>query len=129
MTDCHLCKRWKFPSYKWQNAIQDASSFYVNNGEKGLYSPAASTTAASLLLGSCSPSQPCPSDVPTGTTAIPQCLLETHGSLNPINCALVCGSAGDDRNSTCPPGTLRQYFQNTAICTVVEHGCCMCAGQ
>jgi hypothetical protein len=30
--DCHLCKRWKFPSYKWQNAIQDASSFYVNNG-------------------------------------------------------------------------------------------------
>jgi hypothetical protein len=32
MTDCHLCKRWKFPSYKWQNAIQDASSFYVNNG-------------------------------------------------------------------------------------------------
>ena len=32
MTDCHLSKRWKFPSCKWQNAIQDASSFYVNNG-------------------------------------------------------------------------------------------------
>jgi hypothetical protein len=65
---------------------------------------------------SCSQSQPCPSDVPTGTTAIPQCVLETSGSQDPTNCALICSGAGG-HGGTCPPGASCQQIQNTGICT------------
>jgi C1A family cysteine protease len=64
----------------------------------------------------CSDSIPCPTDVPGGATAIPQCALETSGSTTATNCALICGGSGG-HGGTCPTGASCQKIQNTAICT------------
>lgn len=64
----------------------------------------------------CSPScasGPCPTDVPTGTTAMPECALETQGSSKPSRCALICESS-----SKCPTGASCQMVQGTiGLCT------------
>ena len=67
-------------------------------------SPGCSTTAA------------CPTDVPGGATALPQCILEAQGSQTPNHCALICGGAGG-HGGTCPPGASCEQIQNTGLCT------------
>ena len=67
----------------------------------------------------CSPKcglfKPCTTDVPPGTTATPECVLEAQGHASPTNCALVCtpgsGSGG------CPTGASCQAIQTVGICT------------
>jgi C1A family cysteine protease len=54
----------------------------------------------------CSSSKPCPTDLPAGTTAQAECVLETSGSSTPTNCALICNPATNDgcpTNATCKP--------------------------
>ena len=64
----------------------------------------------------CSPAcglfKPCPKDVPTGTTATPECALETPGSKSPSRCALICQSS-----SKCP---------TNASCKTVQAGIGVC---
>ena len=72
----------------------------------------------SFCSPSCSSSSPCPTDVPGGGTALPQCVLESSGAQNPTNCALVCHSTFP--YGTCPAGAQCQHIQNTAICTYAD---------
>ena len=67
----------------------------------------------SFCSPSCSVTQPCPTNVPPGTTAQPECVLEAQGSSSPTNCALICnpGQGG------CPQGAQCQAIQGTGICT------------
>jgi len=76
--------------------------------------------AGKFCSPTCSPSAPCPSDVPTGTTAQPQCVLEATGTSTPSNCALICrmedvglvGFAGG-----CPDKATCKQVQTSALCT------------
>ena len=62
----------------------------------------------------CSGSTSCPA-APAGSTAVPQCVLESQGSSSPTNCALICGGGGA-HGGTCPTGATCQQIQNTGIC-------------
>jgi len=56
----------------------------------------------------------CPSDLPTGTTATPRCVLETSGSKTPTQCALMCKGKGA---TGCPPNASCKAIQGLGICT------------
>lgn len=60
----------------------------------------------------CSASTACPTSVPAGTTATPECILEMSGSQTPSNCALVCNT--DD---SCPQGATCETINGSGICT------------
>jgi len=68
----------------------------------------------------CSRTQACPTDVPAGTTAQPDCVLEAQGTSEPTNCALICrvedvglvGKAGG-----CPDKATCKQVQTSALCT------------
>jgi hypothetical protein len=58
----------------------------------------------------------CPTDVPGGATAKPECVLETAGSSKPTQCALICtpsANSGDE----CPTGASCKAISGTGICT------------
>ena len=87
----------------------------------------ANTTITGLKGSFCSPKclagQVCPSDLPPGTTATPQCVLEKPPSQSPTQCALIC-KANDEAEamtrldgSVCPSGASCKPIQTTAICT------------
>ena len=66
----------------------------------------------------CSPAckfifKPCPKDVPPGTTATPQCNLETPGASGPSQCSLVCSGG-----ATCPAKASCKMVQGSiGLCT------------
>merc|ERR1719329_768784 len=64
----------------------------------------------------CSTLHSCPTDVPGGATALPECILEAQGSQTPNHCALICGGSGG-HGGTCPPGASCEQIQNTGLCT------------
>jgi hypothetical protein len=70
----------------------------------------------SFCSPSCSASSPCPSDVPSGTTARPECVLEKQGSSSPTNCALICNPAAQGSGG-CPDKASCKPIQGTGICT------------
>eukprot|EP01052_Picozoa_sp_SAG31_P019177 SAG31_NODE_1388_length_8538_cov_3.310843_5_plen_456_part_00 len=78
--------------------------------------------AGSMCCPVCSSAEPCPSDVPPGTTAKPQCILGAPGQ-PPSYCALVCKSNDKETQTTklddlmCPPKASCKPIQTTAICT------------
>lgn len=71
----------------------------------------------------CSPTSPCPTDVPAGTTAKGQCVLQTPGGSSPTQCALICKSNDPFTLKTmlndlaCPAKASCKPIQTTAICT------------
>ena len=71
----------------------------------------------------CSASSPCPADVPAGTTAKPECVLQTPGGTGPSQCALICKSNDPFSLMTllddlaCPPKASCKPISTTAICT------------
>lgn len=66
---------------------------------------------------SCSSSSPCPTDVPTGTTAAPECVLEAAGSSSPTNCALICNPSANPSQNGCPDKATCKPIQTVGICT------------
>jgi hypothetical protein len=62
----------------------------------------------------CSATQPCTTDIPDGTTARPECVLETAGSSSPTNCALICDPSGSDK---CPSGATCKPISGLGVCT------------
>lgn len=69
---------------------------------------------------SCSASAACPTDVPAGTTATPQCALETAGKSSPTNCALICSQSlpiPDDASDSCPAKASCKAIGGVGICT------------
>merc|ERR1719305_124264 len=52
----------------------------------------------------------CPKNVPAGTTAQPNCVLETAGSSKPTQCALICDPSGSDK---CPAKASCKSIQGT----------------
>merc|ERR1712224_825598 len=79
--------------------------------------------SGSFCSPSCSMTQPCPA-VPKGTTAQGKCILETQGSSQPTQCALVCNPKAGSRRllgggggGSCPKGATCQPIQGTGICT------------
>jgi len=62
----------------------------------------------------CSTSKPCPTDVPDGTTASPECVLETAGSSSPTNCALICTPGSNDE---CPQNASCKPISGIGVCT------------
>jgi len=62
----------------------------------------------------CSPSSACPTDIPDGATARPECILETSGSSQPTNCCLVCNPG---ENAQCPTNASCKAIQGIGICT------------
>jgi len=65
----------------------------------------------------CSSSKPCPTDVPKGTTAQPECVLEMSGSSNPTQCALICDPSQGAGRDGCPARATCKAIQTTGICT------------
>ena len=59
----------------------------------------------------CSASESCPA-APKGTTAGPECCVETAGAKKPTYCALICESG-----ETCPKGATCKPVQGVGICT------------
>merc|ERR1712188_28322 len=57
----------------------------------------------------------CTKDVPPGTTAKPECVLETSGSSTPTQCALICNPA--DESDGCPQNASCTAISGTGICT------------
>ena len=87
-----------------------------------------SNTTITGLKGSfcsptCSTSSPCPTDIPAGTTAAPQCVLEKPPSTTPSQCALICSANDEEEEMTkldgtvCPHGASCKPISTTAICT------------
>lgn len=75
----------------------------------------------SFCSPSCSATTRCTTDVPPGTTATPQCVLETSGSSQPTQCALIC-QPSDWKNLAvgaggCPDKASCKSIQGTGICT------------
>ena len=56
----------------------------------------------------------CPTDVPSGTTARPECVLEKQGTSHPTNCALICTPGSDD---SCPAKASCKPIQTVGVCT------------
>jgi hypothetical protein len=71
--------------------------------------------AGDFCSPSCSPSQACPTDVPKGTTAKPQCVLEAGGAAQPTNCALICDPSAT--SGGCPEKASCKAIQGTGLCT------------
>ena len=71
----------------------------------------------------CSASSPCPTDLPAGTTAKPQCALQTPGGTGPSQCALICKSNDPFGLMTmlddlaCPAKASCKPISTTALCT------------
>jgi hypothetical protein len=68
----------------------------------------------------CTKTAPCPTDVPDGATAAPQCVLETQGSQTPTQCALICQPSknlADGSNAACPTKATCKAIQTTGLCT------------
>ena len=66
----------------------------------------------------CSTAKPCPTDVPAGTTAKGQCVLEMSGQPQPSQCALICaGADGKPNNLACPAKATCKPISTTAVCT------------
>jgi len=91
-------------------AVEANPSHYGDPKPDGCLSDELSVEVEGLSGDFCSPycstSKPCPSDLPSGTTANPECVLETAGSSSPTNCALICNPADNDscpQNATCKP--------------------------
>lgn len=57
----------------------------------------------------------CSKDVPPGTTAKPECVLEASGSSKPTDCALICVPAALD--SGCPAKASCKAISGTGLCT------------
>ena len=61
----------------------------------------------------CGPNLPCPENTHFGSTAVGQCVLETPGTPQPSQCALICHpSVGG-----CPKGASCQPIQGLGVCT------------
>ena len=61
----------------------------------------------------CSNQDPCPTDVPDGATAEPQCVLKMQNGKE--NCALICNPNADDQQ--CPKHASCKSIQSTGVCT------------
>jgi len=69
----------------------------------------------SFCSPNCGATSPCPTDVPTGTTAQPKCVLDAPGSQSPTNCALICKPG--DLDNQCPTNASCKAIQGTGLCT------------
>jgi len=117
----------RYVSY-WRLAVPPAMKKFGGEYEKPPCQSGEEAVQVQGLSGSfCSPScsltQPCP-PVPKGTTAKGQCILETQGSSQPTQCALVCNPksgrrllGGGGGGGSCPKGATCQPIQGTGICT------------
>ena len=66
-----------------------------------------------VLLAQVRPQLPCPENTHFGSTAVGQCVLETPGTPQPSQCALICHpSVGG-----CPKGASCQPIQGLGVCT------------
>merc|ERR1719191_1608193 len=63
---------------------------------------------------SCGLFKPCPSDLPTGVTAKPQCALQ-DASTHKKYCALICSPSGND--GQCGTNASCKSIQGVGICT------------
>jgi hypothetical protein len=57
----------------------------------------------------------CSKDIPAGTTAKPECVLETAGSSKPSQCALICDPSAMDGG--CPAKASCKSISGTGLCT------------
>lgn len=60
----------------------------------------------------------CTKDVPAGTTAKPECVLETSGSQKPTQCALICDPSATADG--CPKKASCKSISGTGLCTYDE---------
>lgn len=67
----------------------------------------------SFCAPSCSSSSPCPTDVPSGVSVEPQCVVEGGGAQSPNECALVCDPGSDQ----CGPMECHKVSSTAGICT------------
>jgi hypothetical protein len=65
----------------------------------------------------CSPKcgllKPCSKNLPPNTSAQPECVLETAGSSNPTQCALICDPNGSNQ---CPANASCKAIQGIGLC-------------
>jgi hypothetical protein len=72
-------------------------------------------TQGSFCAPACSAGMECPADVPTGTTAKPECVLDPDSNGDPTTCALVCTPAALDGG--CPAKASCKAVQGSGACT------------
>ena len=95
-----------------------ATSHYEDPGTSGTcQSGEEAVQIQGVKGGFCSPKcglfTPCPKDVPAGTTATPECALETPGSKSASRCALIC-----QKSSKCPAKASCKMVQGAiGLCT------------
>jgi len=69
----------------------------------------------SFCAPKCGVFKTCSKDVPAGTTAKPECVLETAGSTKPTQCALICTPSALDGG--CPTNASCKAISGTGLCT------------
>jgi hypothetical protein len=88
---------------------EDPNAGPCNQGEEAVQIQGVS---GSFCSPSCA-SGPCPTNVPAGTTAQPQCALEVQGQTKPTMCALIC-----QQSSKCPANASCKMVQGSiGLCT------------
>jgi len=122
--ECGLLKQPSFPIVckETNNDWWDAAKTHYGNPTAGCMADEQAVQVQGLSGKFCSPdcaSAACPTDVPTGTTAAPQCALKT--SAGDKRCALICSPSTDEASlragdAQCGAATC-QPIQTVGICT------------
>jgi len=73
--------------------------------------------AGSFCSPKCEIFKQCTKDVPAGTTAKPECVLETAGSQKPSQCALICDPSATAEANGCPAKASCKSISGTGLCT------------
>jgi C1A family cysteine protease len=113
-----ICGINMMSSYPVASALNDNPTHYGDPKPNGCNSDELAVQVEGLAGDFCSPycstSKPCPSDLPAGTTASAECVLETSGSSTPTNCALICSP---ERNDQCPQNATCKPISGIGVCT------------
>jgi len=115
---CGIAMEPSYPTATATVATPNAQPHY-GDPKNGCLSDELDVTVTGVSGDFCSPTCPkqvCPSDVPSGTTAKPECILEMQGQSKPTHCCLVCVPGGSGTDG-CPTNATCKSISSIGICT------------
>jgi hypothetical protein len=114
--ECGLLAQASYPVVK-KVSFEDAASSHYEDPKDGCQSGEESVQVQGVKGAFCSPqcsaSGSCPTDVPTGATAKPQCALKTTTGAK--YCALICTPGSNDNQ--CGTNASCKSIQGVGLCT------------
>jgi hypothetical protein len=118
---CGIAMEPSYPTVSGSEAAPAAKSYHYEDPNTGGCQAGEEPVRVTGLDGSfcspsCSSSSPCPTDYPPGTGAGVQgeCVLETPGSSQPTQCALICQPG---ENDSCPTKATCKPISGLGVCT------------